>query len=131
MSFELQIATDSPTGCVGVGGSPGEGVTVKAGVSATEPDRFEEAGFWRMNVEKGQQTNPGRAAVVLGDMANGRAVRSRPIVWVLKSFPSSSDSIDVTADRNGAVWLFVGTDSGFESRTDVYFTVLTATFEPV
>lgn len=129
VSFELQIATDAPSGCLGVGGAPGEGVTVKAGVSATLPDRVDESGFWRMNVDKGQQSQPGRAAVVLGDLANGRPCGARQ-VWVLKPLRTDA-TIDVTTDRTGAVWLFVGTDSGFEARSDVYFTTLTATFDPV
>ena len=34
------------------------------------------------------------------------------------------------ADGSGSVWLFAGTDSGFEATTNVYFTWFVATFEP-
>ena len=36
---------------------------------------------------------------------------------------------DVTTDGSGTVWMFVGTDSGFESRSSVYYTRFVATFE--
>ena len=41
VQFEIEIATSVPNGCVGVGGAPGEGVTVKAGVTDIEPDRID------------------------------------------------------------------------------------------
>ena len=47
VTFSVEIATDAPSGCFGVGGAPGEGVTVKAGVSLIEPERGLDAmGWW-------------------------------------------------------------------------------------
>lgn len=40
---ELEIATRDPNGCAGVGGAPGEGVTVKAGASELEPESVMKA----------------------------------------------------------------------------------------
>ena len=37
----------------------------------------------------------------------------------------------ITTDRTGRAWLFDGTDSGFESRSAVYYTRFTAFFEPM
>lgn len=70
VQFDVEIATSVPNGCVGVGGAPGEGVTVKAGASDIEPDRIDSGGFWLMNVDKGQQTTSGEDALAIGDMAN-------------------------------------------------------------
>jgi hypothetical protein len=41
------------------------------------------------------------------------------------------ETVDVTADSNGRVWLLVGSDSGFESITSLYYTQVLATFEPI
>jgi len=128
--FEVEIATSVPNGCVGVGGSPGEGVTVKAGVSDIEPDRLDSGGFWVMNVDKGDQTVGGENALAIGDMANTIACGDAP-EWQFKQMSSNPQSLEVTSDRSGAVWLFVGTDSGFESTTNVYFTHLTVSFGPI
>ena len=54
-----------------------------------------------------------------------------PPVWEFKQLSSGTSTLDVTSDGTGAVWLFVGTDSGFESTTNVYFTQFTASFEPL
>src|SRR6266571_4731200 len=37
ITFTLVFASNAPSGCVGVGGSPGDGVTLKAGASPAEP----------------------------------------------------------------------------------------------
>ncbi len=127
--FEVEIATRVPNGCFGVGGSPGEGVTLKAGASDVEPESVTTGSDWRMNVDKGNQANGGENALVVGDMANSVPC-GEPPQWELKQLSSGAESIRVTADGDGRVWLFAGTDSGFEATTSVYYTWLIATFEP-
>jgi hypothetical protein len=127
--FDVEIATAVPSGCVGVGGAPGESVTVKAGVSLIEPDReLDAAGWWRMNVDKGSQTQGGDDAVVIGDLANSRRC-AEGFEWELKRL--GGPPMMLTTDSTGRAWLFVGTDSGFESRSAVYYTRFTAFFEPM
>ncbi|HSF17401.1 MAG TPA: hypothetical protein VLK65_17800 [Vicinamibacteria bacterium] len=128
--FNLEIATAVPRGCVGVGGAPGEDVTVKAGASTDEPDAVLDGELLRMNVDKGQQTNPGPNAVVVGDVANSVACGESPR-WELEQLSSGAESVDVVTDRSGSVWLFVGTDSGFEATTSLYYTWVAATLEPL
>jgi len=130
VTFQVEIATSVPNGCVGVGGAPGEAVTVKAGVSEIEPDRIDQAGFWIMNLDKGQQTTSGENALAIGDMANTITCGEEP-QWQLKRLSSGLDGIVVTTDGTGAVWLFVGTDSGFESTTSVYYTQVVASFQEI
>jgi hypothetical protein len=126
--FQVELATNTPSGCAGVGGAPGEGVTVKAGVSLIEPDReVDAAGDWRMNVDKGQQTQGGEDAVVIGDLASSRSCE-QGFEWELKGL-ASGQSLTITTDSTGRIWLFVGTDSGFESRSVVYYTRVRAIFE--
>lgn len=126
--FDMEMATSVPNGCVGVGGAPGEDVTVKAGASEVEPNRTNIGGFWRMDVDKGQQANGGEDALVVGDVASSVPCGEAPR-WELKQLSSGSAAVEVTSDRSGAVWLFLGTDSGFEATTSVYFTRLTPTFQ--
>ena len=128
--FEVEIATSAPHGCTGVGGAPGEGVTVKAGASTDEPERVVVGADWRMNVDKGQQTNGGRNALAIGDVANSVPCGETP-TWQLKQLSSGSESLVVETDGSGSVWLFVGTDSGFEATTSLYYTWVVATFDPV
>jgi len=130
VTFEVEIATAVPSGCVGVGGAPGESVWVKAGVTTVEPLPFiDGSGYFRMNVDKGAQASGGENAVVLGDIANSQSCREEAR-WELKTL-SSPESITVTTDGDGDVWVFVGTDSGFESLSALYYTRVAVDFEPI
>ena len=129
VSVGVEIATDVPAGCVGIGGAPGESVYVKAGASDVEPVPALEGGYLRMNIDVGNQSRGGENAAVLGDVANARACEeSRQ--WELKTFPMQSIPARITASPTGRTWLLFGVDSGFEGRTEVYFTRATVVFAP-
>jgi hypothetical protein len=132
MRFEVEIATDVPRGCGGVGGAPGESVFLKAGVSTAEPRTRVESGSVRLDIDKGDQANGGDNAVVLGTIENTTPCESRDgqivRVWELKSFVSPEAALVVRADGAGTAWLLVGTDSGFEGTTELFYTRVAATF---
>ena len=135
VGFEIEFATDAPRGCGGIGGSPGESVYVKAGASPMEPlARPGALGQMVLNVDKGNQSQGGREAAVLGTIENTVPCQQEPdgsIVrrWELKTLRSSG-LVHAEADLSGGVWLIVGTDSGFEGRTELYYTRIRATFNP-
>lgn len=126
--FAVEIATNVPSGCSGIGGAPGESVSVKAGASEIEPEAVVDGGFFRMNIDKGQQSNGGANAVVLGDVANSTGCEEGIIVWELKELPAVPESLLVAADAAGSVWVFAGTDSGFEGKTSLYYTRFAVSF---
>jgi hypothetical protein len=121
VSFTVEIATSVPKGCIGIGGSPGESVYVKGGASDVEPVAVNAGGYYQMNVDKGEQSNGGANAVVLGDVANSQACGAGSPQWELKTV-SGGGAVEVAADADGSLWLFVGTDSGFEGTTSIYYT---------
>jgi hypothetical protein len=129
--FEVEIATNVPAGCGGVGGSPGESVWVKAGVSQIEPEAVDVGGFLQMNIDKGNQASGGENALVIGDVASSQSCGQGQPQWELKQLSSGSETIAVTVDGEGRVWLLIGTDSGFEATTSLYYTRVLATFEPI
>jgi len=128
VSFEVELATEAPSGCGGVGGSPGENVWVKAGASLVEPRAvLDGQAILRMDVDKGQQSSGGRNALVLGDVANSRPCEE-PFRWELKSL--SGGRLWIQTSESGRAWIFFGSDSGFESRTALYYTRLRVRFDP-
>ena len=130
VTVSLEVATDTPAGCFGVGGSPGESVWIKAGVTAEEPLPVREGSYLRMNIDIGNQSRSGTQAVVLGSIANSRRCeQSRQ--WELKSFEDRPMPAPIAIPADGRVWLLIGTDSGFEARTQIYFTRASVTFTPV
>lgn len=129
-SFEVEFATNVPSGCVGVGGSPGESVWIKAGATDIEPESVLVDGFYLMNIDKGNQSTSGENAVVLGDIATSQPCGGGEPQWELKQLVGT-ETLTFTADSDGRVWLLVGSDSGFESITSLYYTRILATFVPI
>ena len=82
-----------------------------------------------MNIDIGNQSNGGTQAVVLGNVANTRRCE-QPRQWELKSFPARSMPEPISIAADGRAWLLFGADSGFEARTEVYFTQAAVTFTP-
>jgi len=129
VEVSVEIATSTPSGCVGVGGAPGESVWIKAGVTAEEPLAVLDDSYLRMNIDIGSQSNSGTQAVVLGDVANSRSCEQSP-AWELKALERQSMPAGISAPADGRAWLLIGADSAFESRTDVYFTPASVTLTP-
>ena len=129
-SFEVEFATNVPSGCAGVGGAPGENVYIKAGATDIEPESvLADGSYLVMNIDKGNQSTSGENAVVLGDIASSQPCGGGDPQWELKQL-TSMETVDVTADTDGRIWLLIGSDSGFESITSLYYTRVFVTFEP-
>jgi len=128
-SFNLEFATNVPSGCGGVGGPPGESVYVKAGATEIEPEAIDLGGFYQMNIDKGNQSQGGEDAVVLGDVASSQECGQGTPQWELKQL-SSAETVEVASDGDGRVWVFMGSDSGFEATTSLYYTRIAVTFDP-
>ncbi len=121
--FNLVLASNAPSECFGVGGAPGEGVTLKAGGSTIEPKPVDEDGTLRMNVDKGSQTQGGPAGDVVSSIANGIPCdeslnEGSPYASLTRAHTSA---YPVKSDANGDLWVMVGTDSGFEATTALYY----------
>jgi hypothetical protein len=134
VNFMLVFASNAPSGCGGIGGAPGEGVSLKAGASPAEPIALFESrpltGWLRMNVGKGNQSQGGIAASTTGNIANGRPcdLGPYPFVSIQRTHQHTSS---VNASSRGELWLFVATDSGFEGFTPLYYQRIDVTLTPV
>lgn len=122
--FNIQFATNAPDGSVGVGGSPGNSVYIKAGLTKKEPQKVEQSGYYRMNIDKSNQSNGGDDMIVLGDFANDTGKNE----YTFKVL-ANSEAFVVETDSNGELWLIVGTDSGFESTTTIYYNKIEVKFK--
>ncbi len=122
-----EIATSVPAGCAGAGGPPGESVWIKVGASDIEPFPEHQDDWLRMNIDIGGQSHSGKNAQVLGNVANSRRCEQTR-QWERKSFPAGAITSPVTASPDGRAWILLGVASGFESRTEIYFTQAWATF---
>ena len=116
LTYSVKFASNVPSGCAGVGGAPGESVWVYAGATATEPKAVTVNNEIRMNIDRGNQAAGGKDAIVLGNIGNGLACGSTG--YVSKTVKSDKAQ-KVTTDANGAVWIILGIDSGFEAHSEV------------
>jgi cyclophilin family peptidyl-prolyl cis-trans isomerase len=128
-SFDLQLASSAPAGAVGIGGAPGESVYIKAGASAAEPRPVaDKAGDLRLSVDKGNQSLPGSAASLLGHAAKPDDGTEK---FALLQRDNRTAKLRVRTAADGSLWVFFGSDSGFEGETTLYYTNFTAVLEPV
>ena len=137
----IVFATNAPAGCIGVGGAPGESVYLKAGATAAEPSKRIVDDLVEISIDKANQAQSGRELIVIGNLAGGAGTCTAP-EYRLKTLstaapeqigapPPPADALRVTADAAGRLWIVIGTDSGFEARTEIYFIEGVATFTPV
>ena len=129
IEVEAEVASNVPSGCMGTGGSPGESVWIKLGASTQEPlaitDNSDGSPIKRLNIDYGQQSQSGDDARVVGTMGNGDSCDDFSFpTWKLRTLSTQGEPFFARADADGVLWLVAGTDSGFESRTDVYLTAL-------
>ncbi len=115
----IDLATNVASGLIGIGGSPGESVFVKAGASTAEPTTVVgDNQHLRMSIDKGNQSQGGESMVVIGNVASSEVADGE---YKIKTLSSDARPISVETDSDGQVWLIVGTDSGFEGLTRLYY----------
>ena len=129
-TFRLILASNVPEGLAGIGGSPGESVYVKVGATTEEPLIVEDADGWlRMNIDKGNQASEGEDMINIGDMANPNLTAESAGSYELMEQNSVGREFEVTADEDGVLWFIVGTDSGFEGLSTIYYDTITVVLE--
>ena len=125
--FHVEFATNESKACVGIGGAPGESVWVKTGASAIEPQPLLQSnGQFLMNIDKGNQAVGGKDAIVIGTIENS-PTDCVHLVYETKRLDSAAP-FTVRTDATGSLWLLVGTDSGFEGATSLYYRQFGAAF---
>jgi hypothetical protein len=115
--FKILIENNVPEGMTGIGGSPGESVYVKVGAASNKPRKIAQDGFYYLNIDKGNQASGGENAFVIGNLANPLVVEAD--TYQPKELESSTP-LWVQSNDKGEIWIFVGTDSGFEGKTLYY-----------
>ncbi|MEX0720307.1 MAG: hypothetical protein WD059_06545 [Balneolaceae bacterium] len=130
VQFSVQFATNVPSGCAGIGGAPGESVMIIADASEIMPEPFieeENEDYYRLNVQHRGGPQSWYQNAIMGDIANSQECEDDP-EYEFKELNSEEDHDQVTTDEEGRVWLLIGTRSGFEGQTDLYFTYFSADF---
>lgn len=125
IKFEVDFASNAPTNQVGVGGAP-DAVWMKAGAMLIEPESIfqSSAGLYLMNLDKGNQSTDGANMYNIGTIG----VSDNTNQYTQISRNNNSRLFSITTNSSGEVWIIIGTDSGFEARTELYYNKITITF---
>jgi len=124
VDFSIDLASNTPEGMMGIGGSPGESVYIKAGAVNREPELVTDDIDWlRLNIDKGNQATAGEDMINLGTIANpnidlGTFTGEE---YALMNLNNQMISFTVTSDKDGSIWVIIGSDSGFEGATTLYY----------
>jgi hypothetical protein len=123
VEFQVDFATNAASNMIGIGGAPGEGVNIKAGAASIEPKKVLNTteNWYRMNIDKGNQSIGGTDMKIIGDFANGTDQNVYKIKKLTTAMP-----VSVKANQQGEIWLIIGTDSGFEGLSTIYYNSIQA-----
>ena len=127
VQFRIRFATSVPSGCLGIGGPPGEAVRVIADASTIKPETIVENGYYLLNTQQMDGADTWYQNVQLGNIANSRECEDG-YEYEIKELESDPAHVTVTTNDDGAAWLMFGTRSGFEGQTELYYTFFAADF---
>ena len=128
LTYEVTVASNAAGESFGAGGGPGTSVFLKVGASDIEPRSVVEDGQYIMNIDKGNQIEDGENMVTIGDVGGPSDGKG----YVLLTRTNGPDiahtekQLVVRTNNKGELWLIVGTDSGYEGTTTLYYTFISA-----
>jgi hypothetical protein len=134
ITFDMDIASDASDDSVGIGGSPAGSVYIKIGATAVEPlktistdsEIYGYDAYYVMNIDKGNQIQSGEDMIRIGDFSN----ETNEFEYSLINRNNAQTPFEAQANDAGELWLVVGTDSGFEGITTIYYTKIAVSLEP-
>ncbi len=124
IKIEIECASRAPTNGFGVGGAPGEGVILKAGATLIEPVKVVQEDHYRMNINKANQGLPGPDMDTIGHVG----VADTTTVFAFINRSNAGHLFTLTTNASGEAWICIGSDSGFEATTTLYYSKITLTF---
>lgn len=120
ISFAVELASNAPRNSIGIGGSPGAAVYLKAGALSAEPERIQkEVGgrnYWQLKLDKGNQSQAGENMILLGNIGTNLDEFRYTLIERTHQMPFT-----IRTNQEGEIWIVIGTDSGFEGKTTLYY----------
>lgn len=123
VTLNVNLLCDANVNYSGNAGSPGTSVFFKVGATAIEPKSLIEQSTYVMNIDKGTQNESGTDMITVGDIAT----ESASGYTELSRGNSASKPLKAKTNNKGELWLIVGTDSGFQGTTTLYYTKINVT----
>lgn len=121
VTFDITMASNVATNSIGIGGSPD--LAIGAGGLGYEPAKALDASNWyRTNfISLLQSHESNNVMQMLGTIG----VQDTTTVYTLINRNNSDNPLKLKTNEYGELWLLIGTDSGFEGITTLYFKSIT------
>lgn len=131
LSFDLVLDSNARADC-GTGGlAPGNAVFLKAGATPGEPLPVpNEEERLEMNIDKGSGGDGGADAGVVRSLETDQRCTELPGSYS-RLIASYTHPQPAQTDDRGVLWLLVGTDSGAEGLTALFYESIVARLKPV
>lgn len=115
--IEVELASNVPSNWFGVGGSPN--LSLGAGAIAEVPaNTVDEEGLYRPNFSSEIQSHASNETFkVLGTIGVGEDATQ----YALITRDNNDMPLVTTSNEQGELWVLIGTDSGFEGETTLYY----------
>lgn len=125
----FDLYSDQGAGQMGIGGAPSEAVHMKAGLlsSAAKVVEVKEAGetYLRLNADKGNQKTEGKDMKLIGNISKPEPDKAGYQAIPFEFFATAK------SNAAGELFLIIGTDSGYEGLTTLYYNNIKATLTEV
>jgi hypothetical protein len=123
IAFSIDVVTRMPPDAMGAGD-----LVLKAGATTIEPSKIVSSDMYRMNIDKGNQSQPGPDMDTLG-----HTMHTVPgsFSYRLVTMTNAGHLFRRTASPNGNLWLTVGAESAFESYAEFLVAKISATLTPL
>jgi hypothetical protein len=118
VTFDIDLASNTPTNAFGVGGDPN--LAFGAGGIAFAPEnQIDDEGHYHPNFQSFLQSGQSSAAVqVLGRIGVSDSI---PTPFLMINRSNFTKPVSLKTNKSGELWLLIGTDSGFEATTTLYY----------
>jgi hypothetical protein len=125
VTFNIELASNAPSNSFGAGGAPdialGAGGLPYAPASTTD-----EEGLYRPNFISALQSRESNETLkMLGTIGVGEDV----FEFTLINRDNEGNPVQVTTNEKGEMWLLIGTDSGYEGITTLYYKTVGVSIE--
>ena len=118
VSFDIELASNVTGNSPGVGGSPDLELGV-GGLSILPKSNIHNSDYYRPNFTSLLQSR--QSNEVLQSVGRIGVSSNHPAPFTLINRNNLSDPISLKTNSNGELWIMIGTDSGFEGITTLYY----------
>lgn len=118
VTFNIDLASNTASNSFGIGGSPD--IAIGAGGLPFAPSSsIDDEGLYRPNFTSALQSKLSNDTLkMLGTIGVGEDVH----IFTMINRNNNNSPINITTNDKGEMWLLIGTDSGYEGITTLYYT---------